>query len=102
MRRLHDIEQLDHDGSHAVEMSGTDGTFDHPPQGTGRDGGVGTRRVHLVHGRKECDIDSRFLCQTDVPTFVPWVAVEVFSGPELEGIDEDTEDADVCDPPSLS
>ena len=53
------------------------------------------RRIHLVTGRCEQQVDARLLCQPRVTRLVAWIGSQVVLLVELSGIDEEGNDDEV-------
>jgi hypothetical protein len=83
------VQQLGDDRRHAQEMAGPALPFENRAQRSDVDRGGEPRRVDsLRRGRVE-QVDALPLEQLRVALEIPRIALEVFAGAELHGVDED-------------
>src|SRR5262249_5475674 len=89
---LHDVEELEHDGGHAVEVGGAALAFQRFGHAAERHRRHRTRRIDLLDAGKEKEIDRARLEQLAIARLVARVAPEVLARTELLRIDEDGND----------
>ncbi len=93
---LHEIEELQHDGAHAVEESGPGRALELLRERRRHHAVDLRRRIHLLFLRREQHVDAFVLEARAVGVDRPRIAVEVLVRPELQPVDEDAGDHDVA------
>jgi hypothetical protein len=89
--RPDDVEQLQNDGEHSIEMAGSGVPFQHRSQGARVDGNLPRGRVKVGDARHEDDINAIRLADLKIILKGPRITRIVLAGPKLQRIDEDAD-----------
>ncbi|MCZ7588060.1 MAG: hypothetical protein M5U27_04200 [Gaiella sp.] len=83
------VEELEADRRDAAKVPRAVLALEHCPEPGHVDPRLVPRRVHLVRGRREDDVDARVASDLEVSCLVARVAVQIGGLPELGGVDEE-------------
>ena len=93
------MQQLGDDREHADEVSGAGRSLERVCHRSGMNPHERLRRIHRILAWNEQAIDPAFSCELAIPLHVSGIGREIFSRPELKGVDEDAQHHAVDDLP---
>ena len=91
--RHHEMKELGDNRRHPVEVAGPIGAAEALGDAAGRDPGLKLRLEHFFDGRGKERIDPFLFGHAAIPLKISRIGAEILPRPELDGIDEETDDS---------